>query len=102
MADFSQITIIGNVGRPPELRETNGGVPVMDFTLGARPLGQKQTLWYKVTVWGEEAVRIYENVEKGDRLLVQGTPMLDVWRDPRSGEARAQICLQTGTVLYDQ
>ena len=62
MASFNKITIVGYLGRDPELRYTPQGTPVCDFSVATTErrkdkAGEFQdlTTWFKVTFWGRLA-----------------------------------------------
>ena len=71
---MNTITVIGNVGKDPELKYTQGGKAVVKFTM-ADTRGkddQKETIWHNVVCFDEMAENVAEQVRKGTRVLVQG------------------------------
>ncbi len=77
---FSKIMIIGNLGRDPEMRYTPNGKPVTQFSVAvshSRPDGQggwidDGTDWYRVSVFGDRAERVAEQLRKGNKVFVEG------------------------------
>jgi|GEM_PF-1756982 len=76
---YSEITLVGRVGRDPELRFTpQNGTAVCNFSLAVnrnRRVGndwQEETTWFKITFWGEQAERVNQRITKGMLLLVVG------------------------------
>jgi single-strand DNA-binding protein len=77
---FSKIMIIGNLGRDPEMRYTPNGKPVTQFSVAvshSKPDGQggwidDGTDWYRVSVFGDRAERVAEQLRKGNRVFVEG------------------------------
>ena len=73
------IILTGNVGRPPELRYTPTGDAVASFSLavsyGKNINGQwiNETEWFNVSVWGQQAERAVQQLQKGNQVLVEGT-----------------------------
>jgi single-strand DNA-binding protein len=68
------ITVIGNVGRDPELRYANSGAAVLKFSV-ADNYGRddnKRTSWHNVTVFGEMAENVGAVLSKGQRVIVIG------------------------------
>jgi single-strand DNA-binding protein len=68
------ITVIGNVGRDPELRYANSGTAVLKFSV-ADNYGRddnKKTSWHNVTVFGEMAENVGAVLSKGQRVIVIG------------------------------
>jgi single-strand DNA-binding protein len=74
---FCQVILVGNVGRDPELRYTNTGTAVCDFSLAVnrrRKVGEQwedETVWFTVTCWGRDAEFAKEYVHKGRQVLVE-------------------------------
>lgn len=71
---MNTITVIGNVGRDPELRYANTGTAVLKFSV-ADNYGRddnKNTSWHNVTVFGEMAENVGAVLSKGQRVIVIG------------------------------
>lgn len=95
---YQQITLIGNLGRDPEMRYTPSGVPVTSFTVAVNRRwtgqdGQQQdkTTWFRVTAWRKLAENASQYLTKGSKVLVVGT-----LEDPqayidREGQPRASL-----------
>jgi len=70
----NNITVIGNVGRDPELRYANSGTAVLKFSV-ADTIGRddnKKTTWHDITVFGEMAENVGSALGKGQRVIVMG------------------------------
>ncbi len=75
MAGIAKITIIGNVGRPPQLRFSTDDTPVADFTVAVnKTRGGEQTppTWYRITVWRRAAEVLTDILAKGAQVAVFG------------------------------
>ena len=71
---MNTITVIGNVGRDPELRYANSGTAVLKFSI-ADNYGRddnKKTSWHNVTVFGDMAENVGAVLSKGQRVIVIG------------------------------
>ena len=71
---MNTITVIGNVGRDPELRYANSGAAVLKFSVAGN-YGRddnKRTSWHNVTVFGEMAENVGAVLSKGQRVIVIG------------------------------
>lgn len=88
---FQEITIVGNLGRDPELRYTPQGVAVCDFSVATNERWtdqdgkqQDRTTWFRVTTWRRMAETCARYLTKGRQVLVKGrmTP------DPETGNPR--------------
>jgi single-strand DNA-binding protein len=75
MASYNRITLVGNVGRDPELKEV-GSSKVVDISIAvnepARGQNPERTEWYRVSFWDRKAEIITQYVKKGSQMLVEG------------------------------
>ncbi len=71
---FSQVQIIGNTGRDPEMSYTPNGVAVTKFSVAvSRKTGDKEeTTWYNCTAWRNLAETLNTHVRKGQQLFIHG------------------------------
>ena len=75
----NKILLIGNVGRDPELKETQSGAKVAhlslatNYRMGANGDEEREkTDWHRLTLWNRLAVFAGDYVRKGDRVFVEG------------------------------
>jgi single-strand DNA-binding protein len=94
-------TVIGNLTAEPELRQTNNGKSVINFSLAytpRRPDGSDgQTSFYEITAWEYLADNIAASVKKGDRLLVVGRLSQQKWEDA-DGKNRSKLVITADEV----
>ena len=73
---YHKISMIGRVGRDPEMKTVKGGLQLSSFSIAVDIHGkakdQKVTIWPKVTVFDTAADFVKEHVKKGDLVLVEG------------------------------
>lgn len=88
---FHTIIIIGNLGRDPEMRYTPTGQAVTSFNVATNRQytnqnGQKvkETIWFRVSVWGRLAETCNQYLRKGSKVLIEGR----LNPDPNSGGPR--------------
>ena len=87
--NFAQITVSGNVGSDPEVRDVNG-TKVANFSIAVnenytKSTGEKveKTHWYRVEAWdGSNGKGLVSNViekyvQKGTTVFVQGMPIIE-------------------------
>ena len=91
---FNKITLVGNLGRDPELRYTPQGTPVCSFSLATNERRkdktgemQDQTTWFRVTLWGRQAETASQYLSKGRPVYIEGRLRVEEWTD-RDGKAR--------------
>lgn len=94
MASVNKVILIGNLGRDPEVRFTQGGTAVANFTMATTerwsdPSGEKKekTEWHRVVVWGKQAEIAGEYLRKGKQVYVEGSLQTREWTD-REGQKR--------------
>ena len=76
---MQQLTLAGTVGRDAELRRTNSGDAVLNFSLaidnGKDKDGNKRdATWFDCSLWGKRAEALQSYVLKGGKLTVTGRP----------------------------
>ena len=91
---FNKITLVGNLGRDPELRYTPQGTPVCSFSMATNERRkdkagemQDQTTWFRVTLWGRQAETASQYLTKGRPVYIEGRLRVEEWTD-RDGKPR--------------
>lgn len=76
---MNKITIIGNLGRDPEMRYTPSGQAVTKFSVASTrsykaSSGEqvKETTWFSIEAWGKLAEICNEYLKKGSKVYVEG------------------------------
>ena len=94
MASVNKVILLGNLGRDPEVRFTQGGTPVANFTMATTdrwsdPSGEKKekTEWHRIVVWGKQAEIAGEYLKKGRPVFIEGSLQTREWTD-RDGNKR--------------
>ena len=92
---MDKITVIGNLGRDPEMRYTPEGTPVVNFSVASNRTwtdasGEKheQTVWYRVSVWRRMAEVCNQYLAKGRQVYVEGRLRPDASGNPRTFQRR--------------
>jgi len=107
MAGYQYTIIVGNVGRDPELRYTQSGVAVCDFSVAVtrrwndRNTNEKreETAWFRVTTWRGLAETCNQYVHKGMPIMVAGRVSASAYIG-KDGEARASLELTAVDVQF--
>jgi single-strand DNA-binding protein len=88
MASVNKVVLIGNLGKDPEIRYTQGGEPIANFSLATSEnwtdkSGQKQerTEWHRVEVFGKTAQVVRDYCTKGKQVYLEGSIRYDEWTD---------------------
>lgn len=81
MAGETPLTVIGNLTADPEMRFTQGGAGVANFTIASTPrtfdkqtneFKDGETLFMRCSVWRDAAEHVAESLTKGMRVVAQG------------------------------
>lgn len=81
MSNETIITVVGNLTSDPELRYTQNGLAVANFTIASTPrIFDKKTneskdgeaLFLRSSVWREYAEQVSQSLTKGMRVIAQG------------------------------
>ena len=106
MANDTTITIIGNLTADPELRFTQSGVAVANFTIASTPRTfdkqrnewvDGEALFLRSTIWRDAAENVAESLEKGSRVIAQGRLVQRSFTD-REGNNRTSIELDVDEI----
>ena len=106
MAGDTVITVIGNLTADPELRWTQSGAAVADFTVASTPRTYDRnagewrdgdTLFMRCSVWRDTAENVAESLRKGMRVIVQGR-LTQRSYDTQQGERRTVVELQVDEI----
>jgi single-strand DNA-binding protein len=80
---------IGNLTDDPELRFTNNGTPVANFSLAVNTRVRDGETWrdgethfFRVNVWRDQAENVAESLRKGNRAVVVGRLKTRSWETP--------------------
>lgn len=90
----SDMTLIGNLTRDPELSYAkNGGMAVCKFSVavnkGSEEKGNKTSHFFDVTCFRDFAENVAE-LPKGTRVMLVGYMQQDRWEDKESGKNRSK------------
>jgi len=91
----NKVTLLGNVGKDPEIRSTPGGTMVANFTLAtsdnqkdAQGAWQERTEWHNLVAFKRTAEIVRDYVKKGAKLYIEGKITNRSWDDKESGQKR--------------
>ncbi|HXV78186.1 MAG TPA: single-stranded DNA-binding protein, partial [Candidatus Polarisedimenticolaceae bacterium] len=91
----NKVILVGNLGRDPEVRYTQGGTPVANFPIAtserwydqASGERKERTEWHRLVVFGKQAEIAGEYLRKGRQIFVEGSLQTREWTD-RDGNKR--------------
>ena len=103
---LNQVTLMGNLTRDPELRQTPNGQNVTSFSLALnRAYKDSGGEWQEVTdyidcvCWGPLAERVAQYLSKGRRCLVQGRLQSRSWEQDGNKRSKVEVLANDVTFL---
>ena len=84
---MNAVILMGNLGRDPELRQTNNGKSVCELSL-ATSSGRDQAEWHRVVCWDKTAEVVAEHKRKGDSVVVEGRLVYRDWEDKQGNKRK--------------
>ncbi|MFQ5742763.1 MAG: single-stranded DNA-binding protein [Acidobacteriota bacterium] len=101
----NKIILVGNLGRDPELRYTQSGTAVANFSVATTERwtdreGQRQehTEWHRIVAWGKLAEIVGEYLSKGKQVYIEGSVRTRQWED-REGSTRYTTEVRANNLL---
>jgi len=72
--NMNHTMIAGHLGADPEVRFTSSGQKVTTLRVAAkaRRSGKDETIWWRVTIWGEQFDKMIPYFKKGSSIIVMG------------------------------
>ncbi|WP_242089215.1 single-stranded DNA-binding protein [Curtobacterium sp. DN_7.5] len=106
MSGETVITVVGNLTADPELRYTQNGLAVANFTIASTPRTfdrqanewkDGDALFLRASVWREFAEHLAGSLTKGARVIAQGRLRQTSWTD-REGQQRTGFVLDVDEI----
>ena len=106
MAGVNKAILIGNLGRDPELRYTQSGQAVVNFSIATSEnwtdkSGERQerTEWHRIVAWGKTGELCAQYLSKGRTVYIEGRIQTREWED-REGQKRTTTEINAQTVTF--
>ena len=103
---LNKITLIGHLGKDPQLDYTEAGVAVGEFSLAVNhysksPDGERreETDWFNVVVWRAQAENCAAYLTKGALVYVEGRLTQETYTD-KTGAKRLRVKVQAHDVRF--
>lgn len=96
MAYLNRATLIGNIGKDPEIKTLQNGRKFVSFSLATSKRyrdnngeQKEETQWHNIVIWGKTA-ETFENIGivKGTQLYIEGEITNRSWTDQTTGQKR--------------
>lgn len=103
---INKVTLIGNLGRDPEIRHLEGGIAVVKFSLATnesyrdKSTGEwkTDTEWHDIVAWRQLAERVAKDLHKGSLVFVEGKLTHRKWQDKETKQDRYSTEIVANTI----
>ncbi len=92
---LNKVILIGNLGRDPEVRTTQSGQSVANFSVATTRRWrdrdgnrQEETEWHYIVCWGRQAEIAGQYLTRGRLVSVEGRLQTRSWDDQQTGQKR--------------
>lgn len=107
MAGVNKVILVGNLGKDPEVRHLESGVPVASFSLATsesyndRNSGERKTVteWHNVVLWRGLAEVAEKYLHKGDQVYIEGKLRTRQWEKEGVTRYTTEIVGENMTML---
>lgn len=108
MADgFNRCCVLGNLGRDPELKYTQGGAAMLTLNIAVNEsyldrnrVRQERVEWVRVKIWNKRAEALAKFLRKGANVYVEGPMRTTSWED-REGVKRYTTEIEARQVIVN-
>lgn len=100
---MNQMSIAGHLGADPEVRFTSSGQKVTTLRVAARVRkGSKSddTIWWRVTVWGEQFDKMISFLKKGSPIIVFGELSKPEIFTDREGRPQVSMNITANNLMF--
>jgi len=95
---LNSVTLIGNLGKDPELTYTGSGKAIAKFSI-ATSSGKDKTDWHNIVVWEKQAESCGKYLVKGSTICIQGRITQQTW-DNKEGVKQYKTEIIAGVVKF--
>ncbi len=101
VVSFNKVILAGNLTRDPELRFTQGGVPVCGFGLAVNRVFSKteEVDYFDVSAWRDLGERVANYLSKGSPVLVEGRLQYRTW-EAQDGSKRSKVDVVADNIQF--
>ena len=98
MSGEPTVTVIGRLGKEPDLRFTKEGKSFASFSVACTPRVKTndewksgETIWFKVTLW-KDVSAFMERATKGSAVIVTGKMSINTY-ETKTGETKTELII---------
>lgn len=101
----NKVILVGNLGKDPELRYSQSGTPVCNFSIATTNKYKKgdewveDTEWHRIVAFGKTGENCAQYLAKGRQVYVEGRLQTNKWQD-RDGNDRWTTQVVANNVVF--
>ena len=107
MAGVNKVILVGNLGKDPEVRHLESGIPVASFSIATsesyndKTSGERKTVteWHNVVLWRGLAEVAEKYLHKGDQIYIEGKLRTRQWEKDGVTRYSTEIVGENMTML---
>lgn len=103
---MNEATIMGHIGKEPEIRTTSNGKKMAMFSVATSEYwkdksgeNQTQTQWHNIVAWGANADVAEKFLKKGMNIVVKGKITYNTYQD-KAGENRTATQIVVEKIIF--
>ena len=109
MRSVNKATLLGRIGKDPEIKSTGGGTLVANVSLAtddrrkdAQGNWQNETTWHNLVAFGKTAEIFRDYIRKGAKMYVEGKIQLQQWESNGQKHNKTVIIVDVISMLDDK
>jgi single-strand DNA-binding protein len=105
MAGVNRVIIVGNLGRDPEVKFSQGGLAICKLSVAVTErvkdgdAWKDATEWFRVTLFGKTAENAGQYLQKGRQVYVEGRLKTDKYKD-KDGVEKTSVEVVANVVQF--
>ncbi|MEX0961649.1 MAG: single-stranded DNA-binding protein [Simkaniaceae bacterium] len=99
---MNHIFIAGHLGADPETRFTSGGqkVTTLRVATNSRRAGKEETIWWRVTIWGDQFDKMMPYLKKGSSIMIFGDMQKPEIYNDREGRPQISMNMTANHISF--
>ena len=102
--DINKVLIIGRLTRDAELKYTESGYAILNFSIATNRSVKKDEVWkdevsyFDATLFGKRAEALAQYLEKGKQVVIDGSLKQDRWT--QDGHSRSKVNITVDNIQF--
>lgn len=109
MRGLNKVTLIGNLGKDPEMQFLEGNIAVAKFSLATTETFKdksgkliSQTEWHSIVLWRGLAEMAQKYLHKGSQVFIEGRIKYKTWEDKEGHRKTATDIVGENVIILDK